>query len=167
MLDLRRLICRRGLRLLFLLLLSLTACATMPRDMVSPKVHIAKVAPKEFTMFEQRFDVQLRIQNPNNDDLTIHGMRFNIDVNAREFANGVSGEKVVVPRFGSEVVNVEIITGLGSFLRQLRTLKEAGPSKLQYRIKGTAFVESPSSFKMPFDERSEIDFSLNSSAEKS
>ena len=139
----------------------------MPRDMVSPKVHIAKLAPKDFTMFEQRFDVQLRIQNPNNEDLTINGIRFDIDVNSREFANGLSGEKVVVPRFGSEVMNVQIITGLGSFLRQLRTLNESGPSKLQYRIKGTAFVESPSNFRMPFDERGEIDFSLSALGEKS
>ena len=164
--DLRCMTYRGLLRFLFFLVLSLTACASMPLDMVSPKVHIVKFAFKEFTMFEQRFDVQLRIHNPNNEDLTINGMRFDIDVNSRDFANGLSGEKVVVPRFGSEVVNVEIITGVGSFLRQLRTLNKSGPSQLQYRIKGTAFVESPGTFKMPFDERGEIDFSSNLSTEK-
>jgi len=157
-------IMRRVQRLLRMLVpltvLCLTACATVPPDIEPPKISIANIAPKDFSVFEQRFDVQLRIQNPNDQELGINGLRCDIELNDKEFGNGMSGQKVTVPRFGSEVVNVEVITGLGSFLRQFQELNKSGVGKLRYRLKGTAFVESPSSFKLPFDEKGEVDLGL-------
>jgi len=147
--------------------LLVTACATVPSDMEPPKINIANIAPKDFAMFEQRFDVQLRIQNPNDKELGIKGIRCDIELNDQEFGNGMSGQKVTVPRFGSEVVNVEVITGLGSFLRQFQEINKSGAGKLRYRLKGTAFVESPSSFKLPFDEKGEIDINMTPPGEKS
>jgi len=135
--------------------------------MEPPKINIANIAPKDFAMFEQRFDVQLRIQNPNDKELSIKGIRCDIELNDQEFGNGMSGQKVTVPRFGSEVVNVEVITGLGSFLRQFQEINKSGAGKLRYRLKGTAFVESPSSFKLPFDEKGEIDINMTPPGEKS
>lgn len=152
---------QRLLRMLVpLTVLCLTACATVPPDIEPPKISIANIAPKDFSVFEQRFDVQLRIQNPNDQELGINGLRCDIELNDKEFGNGMSGQKVTVPRFGSEVVNVEVITGLGSFLRQFQELNKSGVGKLRYRLKGTAFVESPSSFKLPFDEKGEVDLGL-------
>lgn len=96
----------------------------------------------------------------------IKGLRCDIELNDKEFGNGMSGDRVKVPRFGSEVVNVEVITGLGSFLRQAQGLSGAAGSKFRYRLKGTAFVEAPSTFKLPFDEKGEVDLPLGSAPEK-
>jgi LEA14-like dessication related protein len=135
----------------------LTACSTMPREFEVLRVHIADMTAKDVAIFEQRFDVKLRIQNPNDSDFTINGMRFDIELNERQFANGLSGQRITVPRFGSEVVDVEIFTTLASFLRQIQELSNGTSQKVRYRLKGTAFVESPGSFKAPFDEQGEID----------
>ena len=137
------------------------ACATVPRDLVPPKVHLASITPKAATLLEQRFDVQLRVQNPNETDLGIDGLRFALELNDREFATGLSPRKVTVPRLGSELLDVEVITGLGSVLRQLNELHGDGLNKFRYRIKGTVFVEVPGRFKLPFDEQGEIDFHLD------
>ena len=147
--------------LVSLTVLCLTACATVPSDIEPPKITIANIAPKDVAVFEQRFDVQLRIQNPNNQEFEINGLRCDIELNDKEFGNGMSGQIVKIPRFGSEVVNVEVITGLGSFLRQLQEFNKAGVGKVRYRLKGTAFVEAPSSFKLPFDEKGEFDLGLS------
>ena len=146
--------------------LLLAACATVPPEIEPPKISIASIAPKDFAIFEQRFDVQFRIQNPNEKDLGINGMRFDIDLNEQKFANGMSGEKVIIPRFGSQVVNVEVITGISSFLRQVQELNKAGAGKIRYRLKGTAFVDAPSSFKLPFDEKGEVDLGLGEAPEQ-
>lgn len=148
-------------KLVPLAVLCLTACATMPPDIEPPRISIANIAPKDVAVFEQRFDVQLPIQNPNNQALEINGLRCDIELNDKEFGNGMSGQKVKIPRFGSEVVNVEVITGLGSFLRQFQEFNKLGVGKVRYRLKGTAFVEAPSSFKLPFDEKSEFDLGLS------
>ena len=142
------------------------ACSSMPKDFEAPRVHIADMAPKEMTLFEQRFDVKLRIQNANEADLSINGLRFEIELNDREFANGMSGQRVTVPRFGSELVDDEVFTTLASFLRQVQDLNTGAGQKVRYRLKGTAFVESPGSFKAPFDEQGEIELNLGGRVDK-
>src|SRR5262245_47462940 len=100
----------------------LTACSTMPKEYETLRVHIADMTAKDMAIFEQRFDVKLRIQNPNEVDFSINGLRFEIELNEREFANGMSGQRITVPRFGSEVVETEVFTTLASFLRQVQDL---------------------------------------------
>ena len=146
--------------------LLVAACSSMPKDFEAPRVHIADLAPKEMTLFEQRFDVKLRIQNANDADLSINGLRFEIELNEREFANGMSGQRVTVPRFGSELVDVEVFTTLASFLRQVQDLNTGAGQKVRYRLKGTAFVESPGTFKAPFDEQGEIELNLGARVDK-
>lgn len=145
--------------------LIISACSTMPKDFETPKVSIANIVPKDMTLMEQRFDVQLRIQNPNNFDPGINGARFDIALNGREFGTGMSGAKVTVPRFGSEVISGEVITGLGSILRQAQQLSSGG-TKVQYSLKGKAFAESPSRFTIPFEDIGDIDLNFGQSAEK-
>ncbi len=142
------------------------ACATVPPDIEPPKISIANIAPKEVALFEQRFDVQLRIQNPNEKELSLNGMRFELDLNEKEFATGMTGERMTVPRFSSQVVNVEVITGISSFLRQIQELNKTGAGKVRYRLKGTAFVDSPGIFKLPFDEKGDIDLGLAQASEQ-
>ena len=144
----------------------LSACSTMPKEYEMLRVHIADMTPKDMAIFEQRFDVKLRIQNPNDVEFSINGLRFDIELNEREFANGMSGQRVAVPRFGSEVVNVEVFTTLASFLRQFQQLSGGTAQKVRYRLKGTAFVDAPGTFKAPFDEQGEIDMNLGESASK-
>lgn len=143
----------------------MSACSTLPRDFEIPKISIAGITPKDVAIFEQRFEVQLRIQNPNNFDLGLNGIRFDIDLNDKEFGNGMSPAKVIVPRLGSEVVAGEVITGLGSFLRQVQGMNASAP-KLRYHLKGTAFAESPSDFTIPFDESGEVDLHFATAAQE-
>jgi len=141
-------------------------CATMPKEYEMLRVHIADMTPKDMAIFEQRFDVKLRIQNPNEVEFSINGLKFDIELNERDFANGMSGEHVVVPRFGSELVNVEVFTTLASFLRQIQDLSAGGGQKVRYRLKGTAFVDAPGSFKAPFDEKGEIELNFGAGLDK-
>ena len=150
-----------------LLALAMISCSTMPRDFEAPRVTIADLTPKDVALFEQRFDMKLRIQNPNDQELSINGLRFDIELNEHEFASGLSGQHVAVPRFGSQLVDVEVFTTLGSFLRQIRDLTKREGQHVSYRLKGTAFVDAPSTFKAPFDEKGEIDLNFESMSEKS
>ena len=145
--------------------LIIAACSTMPRDFETPKFSIADIAPKDMTLLEQRFDVKVRIQNPNNFDLGINGVRFDIALNGKKFGHGMSGAKVTVPRFGSEVISGEVITELGSILRQAHGFT-SGVNKVQFSLKGKALAESPSSFTIPFEDIADVDLNFGSSPEK-
>ena len=147
------------------LAMMVASCSTMPKEYETLVVHITDMTPKDMAIFEQRFDVKLRIQNPNDVEFSINGLRFDIELNKRSFATGMSGQRVTIPRFGSEVVETEVFTTLGSFLRQVKELNQAGGQKVRYRLKGTAFVDAPGTFKAPFDEQGEIDLALDKKAE--
>jgi hypothetical protein len=67
---------------------------------------------------------------------------------------------------GGTVVNAEVITSLSRFLRQFENLHTSGIGKLQYRLNGTAFVESSGSCKLPFDEKREIELNVSPAGEK-
>jgi LEA14-like dessication related protein len=148
-----------------ILVLAFAACSTMPRDFEPPKVSITNIVPKDMTLMEQRFEVQLRIQNPNHVDLGINGARFDIELNGKEFGSGMSGQKISIPRFGSEVMTGEVFTSLGSVLRQVQGLSSGG-TKVQYRLKGKAFADAPGSFTIPFEDTGEVDLNEGSSGEK-
>ena len=92
--------------------------------------------------------------------------QFDIEINDHEFANGMSNQKITVPRFGSEVMNVEVSTGLGSMLKQAQGLTTSGSAAVRYRLKGTAFVESPGKFKLPIDETGEVSLTSDSAGAK-
>jgi LEA14-like dessication related protein len=143
--------------LLPLLISMASGCSSVPAGFDPPRVSVANIAPKEVGLFEQRYDVRVRIQNPNDVNIHISGIRFDIDLNDQEFASGMSGQGVSVPRFGSEVVDVDVTSGLGGLLRQMQEMNRSGMSRMRYRMKGTAFVDSPSRFKLPFDENGEVD----------
>ncbi len=72
---------------------------------------------------------------------------------------------VTVPRLESGAVTGEVITGLGSFFRQVLGMN-ASAVKLRYHLKGTAFAESPGDFTIPFDESGEVDLTFRPAAQE-
>ena len=148
-----------------LLLCMMTSCSTVPKDFETPKVSISDITPNDMTLMEQRFVVQLRIQNPNPFALGLNGVRFAIDLNGKKFGYGMSGQTVTIPRFSSGVITGELITGLGSILRQVRGLS-SGVTKVQYRLKGTIFAESPTIFSADFEDVGDIDLSFEPTDEQ-
>jgi LEA14-like dessication related protein len=131
-------------------------CATLS-GLDAPRVNVSNITPQDMTLFEQKFLVQLRIQNPNDVALEVKGMTFNLDLNGKSFATGLSNKQVTIPRFGSDVVDVEVISGLTGILRQLQSFAAGGPPKLTYRLQGKVYLERPASITLPFDEQGEIE----------
>ncbi len=142
------------LRLLVLAFL-VSGCATLS-GLDAPRVSISNITPQDMTLFEQKFIVTLRIQNPNDVPLGVKGMSFNLDVNGKSFASGLSSQQVTVPRFGSEQIDVEVFSGLGGILKQLQGFVAGSSPQLTYRVRGKAYLDQPASITLPFDEQGEI-----------
>ena len=134
-------------------------CSLMPSGFEAPHLTLVSLSPKEMTFFEQQYEVELRIQNPNDTQLSVTGLRFDLELNNRIFANGMSGDTVVVPRFDSETIHAKVISTAASFIRQIQEVRRNGMSKVMYRLRGTAFIDAPARFRVPFDEQGEFDFS--------
>lgn len=124
----------RYLRVL-LCALMLGGCASLSPQ--KPEVHIADIRPAgNATLFEQAFDMTLRINNPNQQPLSAQGLRFNIKLNGDSFASGVSDQPFEIAPLSSEKVTIRIYTSLTNWLKQLSNVLGSS-SALAYQIDGT------------------------------
>ena len=85
--------------------------------------------------------VELRIINPNNVDLPLDGLAFELEVNDNLLAEGYSNEAVTVPRLGEARIPVRASTSLLDLVQQFVTLSQS--DHLSYRLKGRAYVQRP------------------------
>ncbi len=120
------------------MLLALAACSGA--DPVAPEIHVVDLRLLESSVFEQRFQIDLRLGNPNDFDLPLDGLTFDLEVNGEDFARGFSNERVTVPRLGEERLSVVASTTLVELVRQMELLAERGD--LDYRISGIAYFDS-------------------------
>lgn len=134
-----------------LLVAVVVACGTM--RLQAPKVSLADFQLLGGNLVEQRFALKLRVQNPNDREIAIQGLSFDIDLSGKPFAHGVGDKATIVPRFGEGIVEVEAVSNLGSLVRQIGEMAKAGRDGLPYRVKGSVLADGFGS--VPFDSRGE------------
>jgi len=140
---------------LFAISLSLAAmsCATVDES-VPLRVNLVNIEPASSGVFEQRFFVDLRVSNPNDFDIPIDGVAFEMDVNGDYFATGLSNRKVTIPRLATTVVSVETTANSFDLIRQILNAVQAGT--VEYSIKGTAIVRKLGSRTIPFHQHGKL-----------
>ena len=124
-----------GLGLALVLAMAVFGCASLYRYADPPRVTLAGIRLLDLTLFEQRYLLALRVQNPNSIELPIEGMSYTLDVNGSEFAHGVNNQKTTIPALGEQVLHISVVADLLSTLGQLRRW-EQWPKDLTYQLKG-------------------------------
>ncbi len=135
----------------------LAGCAGLPSGTEAPAVTLSDIGVGgASTLFEQQFNLKLRIQNPNNEELKIDGLAFSLDVDDKPFASGVSSQAVTVPRFASGFMAVDAYSSLGGVVRQISGFLQGERRATRYRIKGTLSLAG--GLRVPFERSGEFDF---------
>ncbi|OJW46647.1 MAG: hypothetical protein BGO60_03985 [Thiobacillus sp. 65-1059] len=139
-------------RLLVLLLaLGLAACSGLPPNAVAPRVSVAEIDVKSLGLFEQRFDVGLRISNPNDFDLKIEALDFELEVNGRPFARGLARVPTLIAATSGTLLRVDAVVQSKHLIQQIKTLPpESLKHGVPYRIKGRVKTDRSPSW-LPFD----------------
>jgi LEA14-like dessication related protein len=135
--------------------LLLSGCAGLPAGMEAPSVTIADFGAGGGGVFEQQFNLKLRVQNPNNSELKIDGVSFALEVNDAPFATGVGSQAVIVPRFGSAFLPVEAYSSLGGIVKQIGGFLQGDKRGLRYRIRGNLSLSG--GVRIPFDRGGEFE----------
>ncbi|HIC80328.1 MAG TPA: hypothetical protein EYP07_05090 [Kiloniellaceae bacterium] len=129
-----------------LLLLGTACTSTQP---IPPQVFISDLRLLDSSVFEQRFQIDLRIGNPNDFALPLDGITFDLDVNGADFASGFSNQAVTVPRLGEAVLSVTASTTLVDLVQQMVLLAERGD--LTYRVHGVAYLDNLARRRAPYE----------------
>lgn len=139
--------------LVLLFLLGVAACSGLPLNAVAPRVSVGEVGLKHFDLFEQHYDVGLQLSNPNDFDLKIEAVDFEIEVNGLPFASGQSRTATVIPALSGTVLRVDAITQSKNLVQQIRALPpKATRDGVPYRLRGRVKT-GHSPIWLPFDHR--------------
>lgn len=141
--------------LLILLWVGLSGCAGMMPRLEPPQVHVAGIKLLDAGLLEQRYLLQLRVQNPNPGDLAIDGVQFKLELNGRAFATGVTSGSVTVPRFGSVLVDVEAVSTLAGIARQVEEMFKKTGEPVRYGLSGKVHLARPG-LALPFAQTGEF-----------
>ena len=125
-----------SIALIALLAMSLAGCAGMLyRDPV--RINVVGLEPLQGQGLEMRFNVKLRVQNPNDAAIDYKGVALDLDVNGKPFATGVSDQSGSVPAFGETVLSVPVTVSAFSAMRQaLRLAEGSNLDDLPYVLRG-------------------------------
>lgn len=145
--------------ILLLLIIWLTGCAGLGTKPDQIKVNISDIQMLESTLMEQRFQVKLRIMNRSKQALAIDGMSFDVELNDKDFASGVSNEKINIEPLSEGVVTVSVTSTIFGIFRQLSSLQQLESRPFEYELSGYIYTGN-SMFGVPFKETGEIDLKM-------
>ncbi|MBU9172431.1 LEA type 2 family protein [Burkholderia gladioli] len=115
--------------------LLLAGCATLGLD--SPRIGVVGLEPLPGQGLEMRFNLKLRVQNPNDRPIDYDGIALSLELNGRAFASGVSDARGTVPRFGEAVIAVPItVTAFAAARQAFGFADTAASGQVPYRLSG-------------------------------
>ena len=101
------------------------------------RVNVAGIEPIDSQGLEMRFNVKLRVQNPNDSTVSFNGVSLDLELNGKPFASGVSDQAGTVPRYGETVVNVPLTVPAFAAVRQAFAFADAAQSgQIPYILRG-------------------------------
>ena len=119
-----------------LLLSTLLLCGCAGLRLQPPSVTVASLDLIEASLLEQRFTFKLRVQNPNDVDIPVTGISFEIKLNDKPFAKGVSDKPVKLTRLSETTMEVTAVSDLSGIIRQINELRRGKLNSVSYLIKG-------------------------------
>jgi LEA14-like dessication related protein len=153
-----------GVLYLFCTLLFLSGCAAIYGFKEDPKISIADIRIQDVKAMEGVFLVKLRVLNPNDVPLDLHGINCDLEINKRHFASGIGDSNQSVPAFGTVVIPVEVYASVLDMIASVADLlhtagKPSRDKPVPYTLQGTVQVGIHGFKKeVPFKSSGELSF---------
>ena len=118
-------------------LLSLSGCASWFTDEdLAPAVHLVKVEVVKANLLEQRFTLHLRVDNPNDSDLTVRRLTYRVYLERFLLSEGEHEHWFTVRPKHSAYFKVPVRTNLWPQVREVVKLLEKPREQIPYRLEG-------------------------------
>ena len=113
--------------------LALPACSLFVPKLEKPKLSVVSIQMLKSDLWHQELKLRMRVENPNDRELPVKGLSYELDVDDQELAHGMSGESFVVPALGEAEFDMNVSANMASVL--IKVLG-SGNNQVDYRIKG-------------------------------
>ena|SRR5690554_2574087 len=142
--------------IVLLALVALSGCSALAPKIEAPRLMLVSAAMTSGDIFSQTFLVRMNVQNPNDRDLPIRGIDYELLMEGDSFAEGVSNKPFVIPALGETEFDLTVRTNFVSSIGRLLS-RLGGKDKVQYVIKGQVLTDLGFVKKIPFRESGEVD----------
>jgi LEA14-like dessication related protein len=133
-----------------LMLAALAGCAYSHLE--KPRLEVVDVQLLKGDLLQQQLRLRMRVQNPNNRQLPVAGVTYELAVAGEAFAHGESERDFIVPALGSAEFDVNVTANAATALLKIL----AGGRRLEtvdYRLTGKVALSSGMLRSIPFDQK--------------
>jgi LEA14-like dessication related protein len=119
---------------LLLAVLCVSACATMKPGFETPTVRVMSFRPLPSQGLAPRFEIGLRVINPNADALKLRGMSYNVSLDNYRVVEGAASDLPVVPAYGEATIKLTAAVSLVDAMRFVNGLMSDTDGQVEYRL---------------------------------
>jgi LEA14-like dessication related protein len=109
-------------------------CTSLRQGFEKPSVSITSFKPLTSQSLTPRFEIGLRVVNPNATKLSLRGMSYKVFLNDYEVVEGAANELPEVPAYGEEEFKVTATVGLIEGIRFVNDLMQNATGQVAYRL---------------------------------
>jgi LEA14-like dessication related protein len=119
------------------MLLALSGCSTwFTGGFQDPDVKLLKVEVVKAKLLQQDFKLRFRIDNPNDSNLPVRGMRYKVFLNDILLTEGESSDWFIVKANSHKNFSVPVRTNLWEHLRDISKMLGKPNQPIHYRLEG-------------------------------
>ena len=126
-------------------------CSALAPKIETPRLMLVSAAMTSGDIFSQTFRLRMHVQNPNDRELPIRGIDYQLFLQGDSFAEGVSEQPFVVPALGETEFDLTVRTNFVSSIGRLLS-RLGGKDEVQYVIEGKVLTDIGMFKKIPFRE---------------
>lgn len=134
-----------------LLALAMSACSVFMPKFQTPHFTVVGIQLGRSDLFQQHLLVRLHVENPNDRDLPVQGLDYQLTISGEQVAQGASEASFVVPALGSADFNMTVTANLAAALVRLFGHGSSGP--IEYRLTGRVHLAAGLVRSVPFEEK--------------
>lgn len=136
-------------------LAALAACSAVV-PLQEPKLQVVGVELLRGDLLRQELRVRMRVQNPNDRQLPVRSITYEVQLGGEPFAHGESERDFLVPANGETEFDVSVTANAAAAV-----LKLVGSGRkldsVDYRINGKVSLSSGMFRNIPFDQKGTLD----------
>lgn len=137
------------IRRLALLAAPLLLVACSYAKLQAPELSVVDLTLLKADLFRQDMRVRMRVYNPNDRQLPVRSINYEVELAGSAFAHGDSMGDFVVPARGETEFDVNVTTNAAGALLRMLTTSDKGTT--QYRIRGKVQLSSGVLRSISFD----------------
>jgi len=141
------------------LLVTLASCSSLGPKLVAPQVSLVGIQIMSADMFAQQFMVRVKVENPNDLEIAVSGIEYEIFLMGDSFAEGAADSSFVLPAKGEAEFDMVVKTNFVSSLGRLVSRTSGGKLEdVPYQVTGKLVLEKGIMRTFPFSRAGTVNF---------